>query len=489
MRRVIFCSLIFISLFAQSSAQNKSVQKTPAASAGYNIAITLTPIKNSWVYLGSHYGKYKNLADSAWLNEKSEGVFKGKTKLPGGIYFIVSPQKVLLFEVLMDKEQKFSIKSDTSKPELLTITGSIDNQIFQQYTQFLAQKGPELSRLQNQLNTASPKDSAVLKAEIIKKNKELQVYREALVKKHPNALLTSLFNAMKRPEIPAMPKLANGKLDSLYPYIYVKNHWWDDVSFDDERLVRTPSQIFESKLEDYFKYYVDQQPDSVIKEVNYMLLVARNSNEMFKYLLGKFTDKYINPEFMGQEKVFLFLFDKYYSKGDTAWLSAKQKQYIFDRAYSLMANQIGEAAPELQMLDTSGKSVSLYSIAAPFTFISFWDPHCGHCKEMVPRVDSIYKAKWKALGVKMVGVNVDNAAVADWKKFITTNKIDNWVHIYQTKAMKDEEAKKGLPNFRQLYDVIKTPTFYLLDDKKRIIGKMLSIEQFDDVIRAKLKKG
>jgi hypothetical protein len=40
-----------------------------------------------------------------------------------------------------------------------------------------------------------------------------------------------------------------------------------------------------------------------------------------------------------------------------------------------------------------------------------------------------------------------------------------------------------------LYDVIKTPTFYLLDDKKRIIGKMLSIEQFDDVIRAKLKKG
>jgi hypothetical protein len=106
---------------------------------------------------------------------------------------------------------------------------------------------------------------------------------------------------------------------------------------------------------------------------------------------------------------------------------------------------------------------------------------------MVPRVDSIYRAKWKALGVKMVGVNVDNAAIADWKKFIVQNKIDNWVHIYQSKAMKDEETKRALPNFRQLYDVFKTPTFYLLDDKKRIIGKMLSIEQFDDVIKAKLK--
>jgi hypothetical protein len=28
----------------------------------------------------------------------------------------------------------------------------------------------------------------------------------------------------------------------------------------------------------------------------------------------------------------------------------------------------------------------------------------------------------------------------------------------------------------------------LLDDKKRIIGKMLSIEQFDEVLQAKIKK-
>jgi hypothetical protein len=45
---------------------------------------------------------------------------------------------------------------------------------------------------------------------------------------------------------------------------------------------------------------------------------------------------------MGQEKVFLYLFDKYYSKGDTTWLNEKQRKFIFDRAYSLMANQLGE---------------------------------------------------------------------------------------------------------------------------------------------------
>lgn len=481
MRFLILTCALFI-LPDRSSAQSNK----PKSPAGYNISISLKPLKNTWVYLGCHYGKYKNLSDSAYLNANSEGVFKGANKLPGGIYFIVSPQKVLLFEILMDDDQHFSIKSDTATPNDVTITGSLENTIFQQYTQFLAQKAPLLSTLQQELNrTNNPKDSAAKRAELRKGNLELQTHREALVKKYPNSMLTVFFNTMKRPEIPAMPRLENGKLDSTYPYLYVKEHWWDDVSFDDDRLVRTP--FFEPKLEEYFKYYVDQSPDSIIKEVNYMMLVARNSNEMFKYLLGKFTDKYLAPEFMGQEKVFLFLFDKYYSKGDTLWLSEKQKRYIFDRAYSLMANQLGEPAPQLQMLDSSGKQVSLYNIAAPFTFISFWDPHCGHCKEMIPRVDSIYKAKWKDLGVKMIGVNVDADAVADWKKFINENSIKNWVHIYQSKAMKDEEAKKGLPNFRQLYDVFKTPTFYLLDDQKRIIGKMLTIEQFDDVIKAKLK--
>ncbi|WP_350340080.1 hypothetical protein [Paraflavitalea speifideaquila] len=27
--------------------------------------------------------------------------------------------------------------------------------------------------------------------------------------------------------------------------------------------------------------------------------------------------------------------------------------------------------------------------------ICFWDPTCSHCKEVVPKVDSIYNAKWK----------------------------------------------------------------------------------------------
>jgi thiol-disulfide isomerase/thioredoxin len=485
--QVVFALLCTIA----STAQTKSSQKPkPAAmkpGQGHNIPITLTPYKNTWVYLGCHYGKYKNMADSAWLNEKSQGVFKGTNILPQGIYFVVSPSKYLLFEFLMDKKQTFAIKADTNNLSHVTITGSTENDLFQQYTQFLGVKAPVLNQLQQQLSKANTaKDSATIREALVKGNKELQDYRENVMKQYPNSMLTSFFWAMKRPDIPAIP-VVNGKADSTYPYKYVKGHWWDGVDFSNEALVRTP--FFEPKVEEYLKYYVVPEADSIIPEVNYMLLVSRDNREVFKYLLGKFTDKYINPEYMGQEKVFLHLFDKYYSKGDTTWLSVSQRKYIFDRAYSLMANQLGEPAAELQMLDTAGKDVSLYSVKSPFTFITFWDPNCGHCKETVPRIDSMYEAKWKKQGVKLIGVNVDDAANDAWKKFIKEHKLVDWLHIYQPKQVREEEAKRGQASYKQLYDVYKTPTLYLLDSQKRIIGKMLSIEQFDDVLQAKIKTG
>ncbi len=46
-----------------------------------------------------------------------------------------------------------------------------------------------------------------------------------------------------------------------------------------------------------------------------MLLLARSSPEMYKFLLNWLTDEYINPKYMGQDAVFVHLFEKYHSKG------------------------------------------------------------------------------------------------------------------------------------------------------------------------------
>ena len=368
--------------------------------------------------------------DSAILDEKGMGVFKGNTKLTGGIYFVVSPQYSILFEVLISDQQHFSIVADTAKKDDVKITGSADNDLFRTYSKVSNEKGKKLNELELQYKAATTKaDSTRLRDLIIAADKDLQDYRNSIIKQYPKSLLAMLFNTMKRPTAPEIP-IVKGVPDSSYPYRYVKDHFWDDVNFNDDRLLRTP--FFEPKLDDYFKYYVSPDPDSIIAEVKYILLYARTGKEIFPYLLTKFTNKYINPEFMGQDKVFLYLFENFYAKGDTVLLNAASKKTITERAYSMMANQLGLAAPPLVINDINEKKISLYDIASPYTFVAFWDPTCSHCKEEIPRVDSFYKAIWSKLNVKILSVNINFKELASWKTFIKENKLAGWIHAYQT---------------------------------------------------------
>ena len=80
-----------------------------AQKSGYEIKVTLKPFKNQYIYLGHHYGKQLPIIDSVMVNQQSEGVFKGNKKLGGGIYLIGYPNKSGYFEILVDKEQHFSV--------------------------------------------------------------------------------------------------------------------------------------------------------------------------------------------------------------------------------------------------------------------------------------------------------------------------------------------------------------------------------------------
>jgi thiol-disulfide isomerase/thioredoxin len=478
--------IALLGLFSCITAQVKKPVST-AAAQGRNIKIKLTPLKNCKVYLGSWYGKSRVLADSAMLNEKSEGVFKGNTKLTQGIYFVVSPQYTIQFDFLMDKGQQFSIAADTAAKDKAVITGSPDNDLYKQYVDFMNVKGPEKAGLEAQYNSGkiAKEDSAGIRNRLLTVDKEIRDFQAKMSREHPNSLLSTLFNVFKRPVTPSIP-VVNGKADSLYPYRYVKAHFWDDVLFNDDRLLRTP--FFEPKLDEYFKNMVSPEPDSVIEEVKYILLSARTGKEIYPYLLTKFTNKYINPEFMGQDKVFVYLFENFYAKGDTVLLNPASRKTITERAYSLMANQIGQAAPPLDLTDTSGKTRSLYNINAPFTVVIFWDPNCGHCKEELPKYDSVYRAKWKSYGVAFYSVNIYENEVPAWKKFIHDKNLPaEWIQAYETKEAKTAVEKAGKPNFRQLYDIFKTPTVYLLDKDKHILAKQLSLEQFNDLIEVKRK--
>jgi hypothetical protein len=454
--------------------------------SGFHIDLTLKPYKTGKVYLGYYYGKIKALADSAVLDGNGSGHFNAKEKLPGGVYFIVSPSRTILFELLLDEKQDFSISADTTNlPGSVVFTGSPDNIVFQQYTRFTSARGSEIVAAQKELASApTAADSARLHEKLKKVSEDIRQYREDLSVKYPRSLLATLLQMLKEPVVPPAARQPGGKYDSMFAYRYFKSHYWDGISFTDERLARTP--VFETRLDKYFKDLVPPEADSIEREADRMLLESRVSKSLYQFLLVYFVQKYVNPEYMGQDAVFVHLFEKYINTGEAEFFTEKYRQFINNRAYSLMANLIGQPAPDLQMVDTMGKDRPLYGVEAPFIVICFWDPTCGHCKEIVPKLDSIFQAKWKQEGVKLYGVLVDGGNPA-WLQFIMDHNLKDWIHVYETKARQDADVAAGKPGYKQLYDVYQTPILYLLDKDKRIIAKKLSYQQLDEVINLKLQ--
>ncbi len=453
-------------------------------SQGYEIKVTLKPFTQGHLYLAHHFGAKQYLIDSAELNSNSEAVFTGTEKLFGGVYMIVYPAKNGWMECLVDKEKKFSVYADTT--DLIRsakFTGSPDNDLFSEYQKKSLEIGSGIAEIRKKLPAATATEQKELNEKMTAYGKDLQQYRENFLKQHPDHLLSAIFNVLREPVIPPASQQPGGKYDSTFAYQYYKKHYWDNVSFTDERLLRTP--VFQPRFDRYFSEVLPQAADSIIPAADMILQAAKPNPEMFKFCLSTLTDKYVNPTYMGQDAVFVHIFQKYYLTGMAdSWMTEKYKKFINDRGYSLMANTIGSKGADFEFLDTAGKKKTLYSLAGNYTIICFWDPTCGHCKEEVPKLDSFFQSTWKKQGITMLGVMTDGGKEA-WIKFIREHKLKDWVHVYQTQEMKDAAYNAGKPGVRQLYDVYQTPMLYLLDKQKNIIAKKLSYQQLAELLQYK----
>ncbi len=135
------------------------------AQEGYEIKVILKPFKNEFIYLGHYQGKQLPIIDSVKLNDKSEGVFKGTKKLGGGIYLVGFPDKSRHFEILVDKNQKFSVIADSATVDRkIDFINSPENEQFRAYQDFMMKNGTAVDALYKK-RSANPADSVSINAE------------------------------------------------------------------------------------------------------------------------------------------------------------------------------------------------------------------------------------------------------------------------------------------------------------------------------------
>lgn len=463
-----------------------------SAADGYEIKVKINNLKkNDTIFLAYHMGTQKYLRDTTILDDKLTGVFKGKEKLPGGIYLIVLPNKTY-FDIIVN-EQFFTVENDTTDfAKNFKSIGSPENKVFYDDLKFIAEKAKQRGDLDaERKNEKTSEERKKAIDEAMKKiDSEVKEYRSNIIKNNPKSFYAKVLKMMEDVQIPDAPKDENGNItDSTFQYRYYKEHYFDNIDFADDRLLRTP--ILHGKVMYYIEKMTPQAPDSINAALDVVLKKAKANNEMFKFWLIDLLNLYAKSNIMGFDAVYVHLVENYYAKGLASWTDEADLYRITDRAKKMKPTLIGQVAPKLLLMDNNGKYQDLYSIKADYTLLYIYDPDCGHCKKETPKfLEGYHKIREKGIDLKVFAVSTDHLVdgqdstgmpkfktkpeeVNKWPNFIKEYKTDVWINVADLYLQN---------NFREVYDINSTPRAFLLDKDKKIIAKRFAAEQFEQLM-------
>ncbi len=445
---------------------------------GYKIEVQINGLKDTTIMLGYHLGDKKYVQDTAKVDSKGYAVFQGDS-LRQGIYLVILPTKTY-FEILVTKNQRFSVKTDANNLlEKLSFSGSKENSENLEYQRFMVDNQRLMMDYQKKFKTVSSKpDSVKIMQEKIKNlDKKVNDYWDEVIKKDPNSFLAAIIKTLipiKTPDfkLPANTKNADS-LKWVMGYQYNKNHYFDNISLTDSRLIRTP--LLEQRLNVFFDKLLIPVPDSIIPEVFKVIEKTRPNKDMFQYTLQHLGNKFATSNVMGFDAIFVAIAEKYYLTGEAWWADKKTVESIQQRVKAMKPNLIGSQCPDLSLPDIAGSIKKLSDIKAKITVLYFYDSNCSHCKKVTPEVKKLYDTfKPKGLEIYAVYTQGNQPEVVE---YINKNNL-NWINVW-------DPAQNS--KFRDLFDIYSTPVIYVLDAKKKIIAKRISEESLKDLLENELK--
>lgn len=453
--------LVAAFLLCDADAEAQSLEKQ-----GYAIDITIAGLPDSVCYLANYYGDKTYLTDTALVEAGGRFAFTGDTLLPGGIYIVAGQQNNKYFELIIDKEQQFSLETSMQGiPHDMTFKHSDDNTLFYDYVGLNLKYRKEIESLKTrQQQSIGIKDSAdMLGHRIDSLVHALSGLEEEVIRNHPGRFVSVILKARQEPKLEAPRYLPDGSEDSVYAYQRYKKNYWNNLDPSDDRLLRTP--LYHIRLKNYFEQVIYQNPDTLSHEADLFIERASGNRETYKYAIWYLTYKFETSKVMGFDEIFVHMVDNYYAKGLAYWAEPSVVKSLQGRADELRNVLIGSQAPNMILLDTAGGFKALYGMEAGYTLVFFYETGCSHCRKEIAALSEWYPENPYDLRVFAV---CTDTSLADWKQYIGEIGLD-WVHVNGTRSI--------TPDYHDLYDIRVTPTLYLLDDKKKIVAKRLKVDQ------------
>ena len=478
---------------------------TTSIAYGQKLKFKVVGQKDTTVNLVRYYGKKLYYADTAQLKN---GVveFDGSKQKPGILALFLPDQRML--EFIYNNEEVYI---ETTYPDLMgtaRVKKSEENKVFSAYVKYINEQRREANAFVEQRKLVAEESSEykTLTEKIDQRTANVVNYQKDIVANHWEKLVSRIVKMSMDIVIPETPLDETGApVDSNFKFLYYRQHYFDNVDLQDERLVRTP--IYHNKLENYFsKNMMIQHWDTVLHYAFDLCDQLNPKNEMFQYTVSWITSTYEQSTIMGMDKVFVMMGDRYYCPRDAEgkslahWMSEEKLNTLCEKVETQKNLVMGATAPNISLRDTSDVTwKDFYSLDSEYKILYFWDPNCGHCKKITPKLQVLYERKFRDRNIEIFAVG---KAVGDefekWKSYVKKNNLE-FINVAVTDKLFKEatiDARQFLPryttlealNYQQTYDIYATPKVFVLDKDNKIIAKSLSVSQLEDLMDRLQKK-
>ena len=428
---------------------------------GYKIEGRIKGLKDSTCYLTYYYENQSFVQDSTVARSDGNIVFEGKSPLKGGMYNVMIGHWQS-FDLLITG-QSFSFEANVKDIfNTLKFFGSRENDLFYSYQQKSVKDDVRILELSKKTDSVSVNQMYGLQYESAH-------YKKKFIKAFEGTLASKIIKLTLPTDIQPAPTLANGKEDPLWRNKFFVEHYFDNTDLTDDRLINTP-YLYPS-----VKYYFDQLEllpnDSLIILTDLFLNKSRKTSPMRKYLVSKVAHQTETSKVMGRDAVYAHLLNKYYINDPLLWDSLTIR--LVKQRYRFLKNLlIGSKIPNLKATDVNGRERALYEIKSAYTILYIYAADCNHCMNFTPKLVNFVQAN-KAKGIEVFAPIFGNN-LQTWKAFIKEFGSESFINVIDN---------KGKINFYQEFDAQFTPTIYILDKDKKIIGKgNINIDTIRDII-------
>jgi thiol-disulfide isomerase/thioredoxin len=464
---------------------------------GQDIKFKVKGIKDTTVHLVKYVGSKMYYADTSAL-ENGVVTFDGSRQDPGVMGLLMPGQR--FFEFVYDGKPVYLETKSPNYREHMVIKESDENKLFYQYVNFMQDntaKARKLSEEKASLGKDQKDRSAEIDKELNEMNKSVVAFQKKIAEENPETLVAKIVKTSTDVEVPDAPKNEDGSLkDSTFKYRYFRDHYFDNIDLTDSRIVNTP--VFQKKLEYYYsRNMLLQHPDTLIKYLTPVVEQIPEGTQMYRFVVSNITSNYEKSKIMGMDKVVNYMVARYYCSPDkdgnpkAFWMDQeKMKDLCKDTQKRLRLVQ-GVVPPNLILPDsTNQKWYNLLDIDSEYTVLYFWDPNCGHCKKVTPKLQTLYEKKLRDRGVEIFAVGkATGDDFEDWKSFIKKHNLE-FINVGLTQKIYEqakEDPRSLIPskttlesiNYQDTYDIFSTPRVWILDKDKKIIAKSLSIAQME----------